>query len=336
MLASGNRPYVLVDSFGKMHALPRLIEDRDVRTKQVEAYLKDDFPPESLSTVGEAVAVAEKIQESRKRIELSQKLKEQQEILQRDQAERRKALQAEIANVQEKQRQEAAQLSDIYNDKLYAEKLNAAQKDMEINFRRAAYAPTGLAAFLSRVSGMDAVRQKIHFYQDKKREVAFEAVRMKIEHEKEKDMLRQQHEHLLEMIELRRRENEQVKGFEREQRSIEMAIKREHVAHYSRGYQHMPSVQLALKPPGRGAVPAKASRRFYAPTVKDPNIKKTRRHESQGTAETQVGPSTDKHIDAQYWDMDHDVGTIDSEQWEGRVRQDARDGRKSSDDGRKR
>lgn len=302
MLASGNRPYVLVDTFGKMHALPRLIDDKQIRTQDVEEFLRPDFPPESLSTVDEARAVAAQHEESRKRIEFSQRLKEQQEILQRDQNMRRETLQTEIKAKQEQLQKEATRLSDRHGDDLYVHKLNAAQKNMEINFKRAAHAPTGLAAFLSRVTGMDAVRAKYHAYQDKKRDAAQEQQRLQIEQQNELERLQQQHEHQLEMMELRRRENDQAKSFEREQRSIEMAQRREKVAYYSKGYEHMPSVQLAWKPPGRMAVPAKAQRRHYAPTVKEENVKAPNDKSKQtGEEDTTPAVSDDFSRAAEPW-----------------------------------
>lgn len=273
MLASGRRPYVLVDSFGGMHALPRLIDDQQVRTKDVEAFLRSDFPPESLSTVEEARAVAAALDESRERIAFSQKLEEQREILARDQQARCDALQAEIDHKTAMHQAEAASLSERYADELYAQKLTAAQQDLDIQFRRASHAPTGLAAFLSRVTGVDALRAKYHAYQDRKRDTALEQVRIEIEGRREEARLEQERLQGLEMLEMRRKEAEQVKSFEREARSIEMAQTREKAAHYAKGYEHMPSVQLALKPPGRMAVPAKAQKRYYAPTVKDANVK---------------------------------------------------------------
>jgi len=273
MLASGRRPYVLVDAFGNMHALPRLIDDRGIRTKDIEAFLRDDFPPESLSTVEEARAVATQLEDSRKRVEDSQKLDHQKEILQRDQDTRRDQLQSEITAKQEFHNKESARLSETHHDNLYVHKLNAAQQDMEIKFKRSANAPSGLAGFLSRVTGMDIVRSKLHAYQDRKREAIQEQARALIEEQNRIECLKQQYVHTLEMMEMRRLEREQVKSFEREQRSIVMAQEREKVAHYSKGYEHMPSVQLALTPRGRMAVPAKAGRRFYAPTVKEHNVK---------------------------------------------------------------
>lgn len=276
MLASGKRPYVLVDTFGKMHALPRLIDDKQVRSKDVEAYLQKDFPPESLSSVDEARAVADQLEQQRQRLEMSLKLTEQQEILQRDQEARRLELQAQIEAKQSTHVRDTKRLSDTHADRLYVQKLNRAQQDMEINFNRAANAPIGLAGFLSRVTGMDAIRSKIHSYQDRRRDAADEQSRLQTEQENRLEELNQQHEQSLEMLEMRRLETEQAKSFEREQRSIEMAQQREKVAFYSKGFDHMPSAHLALKPPGRMAVPAKAARRHYAPTVKSQNSKDQR------------------------------------------------------------
>ena len=57
VLATGKRPYVLVDLYGEMNALPKLIDDRAVRTKDIRAFLERDFPAESLPSVDEARAL---------------------------------------------------------------------------------------------------------------------------------------------------------------------------------------------------------------------------------------------------------------------------------------
>ena len=264
---------MLVDTFGKMHALPRLIDDTQVRSKDVEAYLKKDFPRESLSSVEEARAVAAHHEESRKRVELSQKLKQQKEILKHDQAIRRDKLQAEILSKQEHHRTETTRISDRHADNLYVHKLNSAQLDMQVSFKRATNAPTGLAAFLSRITGVDVIRSKLHAHQDQKRKASQEERRTQIEEESRLERLELERAQSLEMLEMRRKESNQKKSFEREYRSIVMAQEREKVVHYSKGHKHMPSVHLALTPRGRGAVPAKAQRRFYAPTMKEANQK---------------------------------------------------------------
>jgi len=297
MLATGRRPYVLVDTFGKMHALPRLIDDSQVRTKDVEAFLKKDFPPERLSSVEEAKAVAAQHEQSRKRVELSQRLNQQKEILKHDQAKRRDKLQAEISAKQERHKREEARLSDRHGDNLYIHKLNAAQADMQVNFKRAANAPTGLAGFLSRVTGMDIIRSKLHAHQDRKREAHQKQMRIEIEEKSRIERLEQKRVHSLEMLEMRRKENNQKKSFEREYRSIVMAQEREKVAHYSKDYQHMPSVHLALTPKGRMAVPAKAQRRHYAPTVKEANRKQKDTEKQGGNSDSgKVDKASNPHL----------------------------------------
>jgi len=58
ILCTGRRDYVLVDLYGHMNSLPKLINDRAVRTKHVREFLKKDFPTDSLPTVEEARGLA--------------------------------------------------------------------------------------------------------------------------------------------------------------------------------------------------------------------------------------------------------------------------------------
>lgn len=54
ILATGKRPYVLVDLYGNANALPKLIDDKAVRTADIRAFLEEDFPVQSLPSVEEA------------------------------------------------------------------------------------------------------------------------------------------------------------------------------------------------------------------------------------------------------------------------------------------
>ena len=58
ILATGTRDYVLVDLYGNMNSLPKLIDDKKVRTKQVREFLGKEFPKDSLPSVDEARALA--------------------------------------------------------------------------------------------------------------------------------------------------------------------------------------------------------------------------------------------------------------------------------------
>src|SRR5690606_26932105 len=65
VLATGKRPYVLVDLYGDMNALPKLIDDRSVRTKDIRAFLESDYPLDSLPTVDEAKALVAQHRQAR-------------------------------------------------------------------------------------------------------------------------------------------------------------------------------------------------------------------------------------------------------------------------------
>jgi hypothetical protein len=51
VLATGKRPYVLVDIYGTMNALPKMFADRSVRTIDMRRFLWNYFPPDSLPSV---------------------------------------------------------------------------------------------------------------------------------------------------------------------------------------------------------------------------------------------------------------------------------------------
>ena len=54
VLATGKRPTFWSISTAEMNALPKLIDDLTVRTKDLRAFLEHDFPPGSLPSVDEA------------------------------------------------------------------------------------------------------------------------------------------------------------------------------------------------------------------------------------------------------------------------------------------
>ncbi len=97
VLATGKRPYVLVDLYGEMNALPKLIDDKQVRTKDIRAFLEREFPPESLPSVDEAKAL---VASHRKAIEdfgKAQARADRVDTSKASQAERRRPLEDEQA-----------------------------------------------------------------------------------------------------------------------------------------------------------------------------------------------------------------------------------------------
>ena len=111
VLATGKRPYVLVDLYGEMNALPKLIDDREVRTKDIRAFLEREFPPESLPSVDEAKAL---VASHRKAIEdfgKAQARADRADILKASQAERRRPLEDEQAALKARQATERNDLA---------------------------------------------------------------------------------------------------------------------------------------------------------------------------------------------------------------------------------
>ena len=111
VLATGKRPYVLVDLYGEMNALPKLIDDRTVRTKDLRAFLERDFPPESLPSVDEARALVAQHRQAIEDFKKAQGYADRVEGLKRSQAERRRPLEAEKAAMQARHAFETEQLS---------------------------------------------------------------------------------------------------------------------------------------------------------------------------------------------------------------------------------
>ena len=261
MLATGKRPYVLVDFYGGMHALPRLIADKSVRTQDIRDFLEKDYPPDSLPSVDEAKAL---IAEHRKSIEAHLKFEQRAEAmeqLKRSQAERRQSQEKELAELKQRQHRERLQLAALQRadrDALRGDYLATARR---IKQERYAKRPTGLAAFLGRVTGVELIRKKLHQHQDKKRLHAFLEERASLKETQRQERTELQRRQEMQGLDIQRkiRALEQVER--KEMKSLEEALKQEARIHARGGRGRMPSLTLELTPPGRKAVPHKAKNR---------------------------------------------------------------------------
>jgi hypothetical protein len=121
--------------------------------------------------------------------------------------------------------------------------------------------PTGLAAFLGRVTGVDLIRRKLQQRQDKKRPHVYleqRAGRKETQLEERTALQRRQEIHALN-IQWKIRALEQVER--KELKSLEESLKQQARIHARGGRNQMPSLGLELTPPGRKAVPHKAKNR---------------------------------------------------------------------------
>ena len=177
ILATGKRPYVLIDIYGHMNALPKLIDDRQVRTKDIRAFLEAEFPEESLPTVDEARKLAAKQLKELGNEKNSEQADSRRNALAEKQERRRDDLDARREKLEKSQAAQVKAINARHDRELKAltDRFRRASKEVrdERNGRRA----KGLAAFLGRVTGVQLVTKKYHAFQDRKRHRQFLAVR---------------------------------------------------------------------------------------------------------------------------------------------------------------
>ncbi|MEM7569106.1 MAG: relaxase/mobilization nuclease domain-containing protein [Pseudomonadota bacterium] len=275
-LATGRRPYVLVDIYGHTNARPKMIDDKAFRTKDIRAFLEQDFPTELLPTVDEAKALAKAHFSERWQMQQSEKFAEQREMLAKAQEARQQKLAQGIEAKAVRHEERSRALLKHQQDMMVQLKADQTQQDFEIAFARTQKAPTGLAAFLAKVSGVAFVQRKLQAREDRVRADLQAQARQQLEAQQRKATEIQAQKHGLEMQELKRQETAQQRVFEREQRSLEMAQQREQAMHYRRGHQHMPAMNLTLTPGGRPAMPYAAKNRYHMQTAKETNVKANR------------------------------------------------------------
>lgn len=169
MLATGNRPYVLVDLYGNANTLPRLIDDKSVRTKDIREFLEKEFPAESLPSVEEAQKLVafhrNLVEHSVREEDYADKLAELKDA----QRERRHVLEQQREAL--KHRQHCLRLAQQAKHRAERENLRRDHLALmrKVRLERYQSRPTGLAEFLGRVSGVNFLRHKLHHYQDAKR-----------------------------------------------------------------------------------------------------------------------------------------------------------------------
>jgi MobA/VirD2-like, nuclease domain len=273
ILATGRRPYVLVDIYGHMNALPKMIDDKSVRTKDIRAFLEKDFPAEVLPSVEEARSLASQHREEREGLKFSEKIAEQLEILKRSQDERRAKLVSETVGLKERLDQERLALKTQHGAQFHSMRAQQTKEVFETQFRRAQNTPKGLVRFLAKVSGIAFMRQQFHRFEDRKCAARQEEQRKDLEMIQVEERRKQTHLHQLNMMERHRKTHAQEKIFTREKRSIETAQQKSQAMRMRRGHDHMPALELTLGPRGRKAMPHKAMKRYFATTVKELNVK---------------------------------------------------------------
>ena len=261
VLATGKRPYVVVDLYGHVNALPKLIDDRQVRSKDVCAFLERDFATDTLPTVEEAQEIAAEHRKALEAFKASERQADQRELLQKQQDERRRELEGKIEAQRTRQKGERLRLEASQLDERRALKSGYLDEVRAIRAQREANRPTGLAAFLGRVTGIELIAKKVHRYQDKQRFDAFQEQKQQLQFEQDAKRLEQQRSQEMQALELERKRLAMEKIERSELRNLENSAQREQMMRTHGGHGHMPSLTLELRPGGRKAVLFKAAQR---------------------------------------------------------------------------
>lgn len=258
MLAAGDRPYVLVDMYGGMHALPRLLDG--VKSKDVVARLGSVFPRDQLPTVDEARALVAQHRATREQFAKAQDDGKKRDQLKAMQERRRAGLLAEQSALREAQQAERALLGAAQLAERRALKAGYLAEVRAVKAARQAGRLTGMAALLGRVTGVALIVDRVRRRQDAQRYRAFAAGKEALAGRQVAARLMQQRQHELRALDIERQvkalgqvERRELKALEekrlREQRQVERA-----------GHEHMPALKLG--PRGRGASVRKAQNRY--------------------------------------------------------------------------
>lgn len=262
VLATGNRPYVLVDIYGGMNALPKLIDDRSVRTKDIRAFLAQEFPPESLPTVEEARALAAQHRKAREQFAKARDDGQRQEQLATAQAARREKVEAERAAMVERQLQEREALAREQLAARQALRAGYLAEVARVRQQREDARPTGLAAFLGRVTGVSAIIHRVQRYKDAKRYLAFRESKQGLAAAQRVETGLLQRRHELQALDMGRQVKALAAVEARERKALEEKRVREQRIVDRAGHEHMPALTLELKPRGRRASVRRAKDRY--------------------------------------------------------------------------
>jgi hypothetical protein len=263
VLATGKRPYVLVDLYGEMNALPKLIDDRAVRTRDIRAFLERDFPIESLPSVDEAKALVAQHRQAIEDFKKAQVRADRVEDLKRFQADRRAPLEAENTEMETRHARERESLETRQRGERQALQAKHDAAEKRVQDQRGGRRTAGLVGILARVSGFNAVRRQFDKHHDKRRQGRFDEELRALDEPQARERLELQRRHEAQSLDMDRRLRASAQVEARELKSLETElVKEQRVKTRARGGgNRMPALTLELKPRGRRDAAMKAKNR---------------------------------------------------------------------------
>jgi hypothetical protein len=234
VLATGTRDYVLVDLYGNMNSLPKLIEDKNVRIKQVREFLAKEFPKDSLPSVDEARALAaghraamELFSKGEERAAREAKEQQRRDELRRKQQPRRQAVELEAMALTERQRRVRHQHSDQQKADRLEFRQRFLQESRRIKIERATNRPKGLAEFLGRITGVALITQKVQQFRDATRYRAFLTQKKEMAERQQREAAAFERKLALESLTMQRRLRALELVEQRERQSLENSLLKE-------------------------------------------------------------------------------------------------------------
>ena len=242
ILATGKRPYVLIDIYGEMNALPKLITDKTIRTKDIKAFLEGDYPTDSLPSVEEARKLAEQHRKAREAFIKAQRSQSKIEELKQSQAERRIKVLDQIAAQKGKQVKDKIDLVMQQKEELNAFKQSYSEKRQQIEQGRENKKTEGLASIFGKLSGASIIVKQWYnlkdYVDDKRHKRA--VMHMNDRHDREADSLLKQHEMQDKALQRKIRALDRLDA--REQRSLAVKQLRDERLREQQGFVHLPTI----------------------------------------------------------------------------------------------
>lgn len=167
LLATGKRPYVLVDLYGGMHALAKLIDDKTVRTKDLRTFLEKEYPTDALPSVEDAQQLAADHRKLMERTAQDSHYADALAQLKHAQAHRRDGVEHERRTLADRHR--AVRTATQARQRAERDRLRTDLRThlLAVREERRRHQPTGLAAFLGRITGITLLQKKVHRYRDR-------------------------------------------------------------------------------------------------------------------------------------------------------------------------
>jgi len=249
-LASGRRPYLLVDSYGNINSLVRLIDDRTVKTKDVRNFLEAEFPSSDLPDA-EALkqALKEKYRQDTVLVDLSPS---DEKLIKLEAMQRRRREEAEqkLENVRAKKRIAFEQEKTVSRARLSG--MRSALLHELRNGRRINRAETSNRRMRAR-SNFKKDRRALQDYLSEKQEIREQ---LNVNLEKISRIFD------LKLLELRRGESARDALEKREHKALMESVRRARLYRNNARYDQSPGFALTLSPPGRMPNYHRAQHRF--------------------------------------------------------------------------